>query len=330
MSAAGETDLLDRPADAADDGHLTARVRAMIAETNDILRIELVPVNGETFPPPEPGAHIDLHLPERRMRQYSLTLGSSPTRYVTGVLKEKAGRGGSRYVHEVLRPGDIVQISKPRNAFALTDGERPVALIAGGIGITPILAMADALSRSNRDWRLTYCARSRASAAFLDELASYGDRVRLRFDDEAGSPPDLTAILADALDEADLYCCGPGAMLDAFTEATTSLPEERVHIERFAAARPLVTDGGFLVTLARSGETLSVAADQTILDALIDAGVEVDSSCCVGICGTCETRVLEGVPDHRDTILTEEERSSNATMLVCCSRSKSPELVLDL
>ncbi|MEW5421964.1 oxidoreductase [Amorphus sp. 3PC139-8] len=309
---------------------MPARVRAMIAETDDILRIELVPANGQSFPPPTPGAHIDLHLPERRVRQYSLTLGSCPARYVTGILKEKAGRGGSRHVHEVLRPGDIVQISKPRNAFALADGDRPVTLIAGGIGITPILAMADALSQSGRTWQLAYCARNRTAAAFLEELAAYGDPVRLRFDDEAGSPPDLAEIVADAPEGTDFYCCGPTAMLDAFCEATAGLPEERVHIERFTAARPLVGDGGFLVTLARSGETLSVAADQTILDALLDAGVEVESSCCVGICGTCETKVLEGVPDHRDAILTEEERSSNATMMVCCSRSKSPELVLDL
>ncbi|MAM62352.1 PDR/VanB family oxidoreductase [Maritimibacter sp. UBA3975] len=306
---------------------INVRVKTMTWEAEGIMRVLLAPVTGR-LPPAEPGAHVDLHLPGGAVRQYSLTAGSTPDGYVLGVLREKASRGGSKVVHEALRPGQVVEMSPPRNTFALDDSTAPVLLISGGIGVTPILAMADMLAGTDRDWSMTACARERDVLAFSDELAALG--ARTRFDDEDG-PPDLSAMIAGATRETHLYCCGPTPMLDAFEEAALSagFPTDQIHLERFAPAKPKAGAGEFIVELARSGESIVVPPDKSILDVIEDAGIEANNSCRVGVCGTCETQVLEGEADHQDMILTEEERAEGR-MLICCSRAKTGTLVLDL
>ena len=301
------------------------RLRELRWECEGILRLVLEPIAG-LLSEPEPGAHVDLHLPGGLVRQYSLTVGSSTRAYVIGVLREPKSRGGSTYVHETLRPGALLQISPPRNAFPLDDSADPAFLVSGGIGVTPLLAMAEELSRSDRPWSMMACVRSRAQLAFQEDIARFG--IRVRADDEDGIP-DMAALLADVPDNAHLYCCGPGPMLDAFVEATAARDPSRVHLERFEPVKPKAGEGEILVELARSGETIVVPSDKTILEALQEAGIDAPSSCRVGVCGTCEVQVLAGEPDHRDLILTDEEHAAGR-MLLCCSRSKTQTLVLDL
>ncbi|MEC7764989.1 MAG: PDR/VanB family oxidoreductase [Pseudomonadota bacterium] len=306
---------------------IDVRVKTMTWEAEGILRLLLAPVSG-ALPAPEPGAHVDVHLPGGAVRQYSLTAGSNAQSYVLGVLREKASRGGSKAVHDALRPGQVIAISRPRNTFALDGTTAPALLISGGIGVTPILAMADALSRSDRDWSMTACARSRDVLGFADELAALG--ASTRFDAEDGMP-DMAALIADAAPDAHLYCCGPTPMLDAFEAAAqdAGFPPEQIHLERFAPAKPKAGAGEFIVELARTGETLVVPADKSILETIHDAGIDAKNSCRVGVCGTCETQIIEGEADHQDMILTDEERAEGR-MLICCSRAKTGTLVLDL
>ncbi|MEZ5652556.1 MAG: PDR/VanB family oxidoreductase [Burkholderiaceae bacterium] len=308
-----------------DSTPIDVRLRTIRWECDGVLRLTLEPLVG-VLPAPEPGAHIDLHLPGGFVRQYSLTIGSSERRYVIGVLREPHGRGGSIALHDGLRAGDRLRISAPRNAFALDGGEAPVWLLGGGIGITPLLAMAEHLSGTRRSWSLTACVRSRERLAFADEIARLGGRVHV--DDEAGLP-DLHTLVAAAPANARLYCCGPGPMLDAFIAATVGREPDLVHLERFTPAAPELGSGELRVELARSARTVIVAGNQSILDAILAAGVDVPNSCRVGVCGTCETRVLRGEPEHHDLVLTDEERAQGRMML-CCSRALGDTLVLDL
>lgn len=314
--------------------NLNARIRMIRHEAERVLSIELVPVNGETFPLFTAGAHIDLHLSNGITRSYSLVNSAGDTsRYVIGVLNDEKSRGGSRYVHEQLRCGAIVEIGKPRNNFALDESAASTVLIAGGIGITPMLCMYRRLREAGRDVRLVYCSRSRAQAAFLDELESLGGDVQLHFDDEHdGRPFDLTAFLAGQRDDVHAYCCGPNAMLNGFEAACAAAGIGDVHLERFAASSPVTAalQTGYTVELARSGRTLNVPAGKALLDVLLDADVEVDYSCREGLCGACETRVLGGCPEHRDSVLTQSERTAGNVMMICVSGAKSATLVLDL
>ncbi|USQ84460.1 PDR/VanB family oxidoreductase [Streptomyces phaeoluteigriseus] len=282
---------------------------------------------GEPLPAWEPGAHIDLLLGPGLERQYSLC-GDPADRSVwrVAVLREPLGRGGSAHVHERLRPGDTVRVRGPRNHFALRPAPR-YRFVAGGIGITPILPMLAAAEAAGAEWSLLYGGRSRASMAFTGELERYGDRVTLAPQDEAGLL-DLDSVL-DALPEGTLvYCCGPGPLLDA---VEARCPSDALHVERFRAKeRPGGEDGGFEVELARSGRTLTVAPGVSVLDTVRAAGVEVLFSCAEGTCGTCETDVLDGTPDHRDSVLTDEEREAGETMMICVSRCRGKRLVLDL
>ena len=257
------------------------------------------------------------------------------SRYVIAINKDVSGRGGSSFAHDTIKAGDIVTVSAPRNNFALHEGAGYSVLIAGGIGITPLMSMIRRLETLARPWKLFYAARTRQAAAFLDDLDAIRSNAQLNlhldFDDErAGCMFDLAAIVTNAPAHAHLYCCGPVPMLEAFEKATADRPADHVHVEYFQARGTPALDGGFEVRLARSNRTIAVEPGKTILDALLDAGVSANHSCAEGVCGTCETRVIEGMPDHRDQFLSPEERAANKTIMICCSGSKSDTLVLDL
>ena len=251
------------------------------------------------------------------------------------VNKDAASRGGSKFMHETVRAGDIVTIGVPRNNFPLVESAEHSVLVAGGIGITPIWCMIQRLQAIGRSWELYYAARNRQSTAFLDELRDldHGIHLNLHFNFDAesdGKMLDLAAIVQTATPATHLYCCGPIPMLVAFEKATTGIPPERIHVEYFAAKDSAAAEGGFAVELARSQRSLFIPVGKTILDTLLDENIDVAYSCMEGICGSCETRVLEGIPDHRDLVLTKEEKAANKTMMICCSGSKSKKLVLDL
>ena len=299
--------------------------------SDGVVRLTLRHPDGESLPAWEPGAHLDLVLRDDLVRQYSLC-GDPADRSVlqVAVLHEPAGRGGSAYVHDQLSPGELVRIRGPRNQFRLIDAPRYL-FIAGGIGITPILPMIGRAQAQGADWQLVYGGRSRASMAFHEELtARYGNRVSVHPRDESGLL-DLDGLLGRPQAATAVYCCGPESLLTAVEQHCASWPAGALHVERFSAKAGAVGESTtFEVELARSRITVTVPADRSILEAVEDAGAPVLSSCQQGICGTCETPVLEGVPDHRDSLLTEDERAANSTMMICVSRACSRRLVLDL
>ncbi|MFF5937892.1 PDR/VanB family oxidoreductase [Streptomyces sp. NPDC012508] len=303
-------------------------VHRMTWEADGVLSVELVHPDGKPLPAWTPGAHVDVHV-GGFVRQYSLCGDpQSAGVYRIGVLNEPASRGGSRHVHTALRPGQQVTVSEPRNHFALEDAGGYV-FVAGGIGITPLLAMAREAERRGARWRLVHGGRTRASMAFTAELTALGGgALTLVPQDEAGHI-DLDAALAGLDEDTLVYACGPGPLLAAVEERC---PPERLRLERFSA--PVVErggeDGGFEVECRTSGLTLDVGPGTSILDAAEAAGLDVRSSCRDGICGSCETRVIDGVPDHRDFLLSEAEHAVNATMMICVSRCASGRLVLDL
>ena len=315
---------------------IRVRVRSVAWEAESICSYELCPLDGQALPPFTAGGHIDLHLAGGLVRSYSLINSQDErTRYVIAVNKSATGQGGSRHIHERIRPGDIIEISSPRNNFALDESASRSTLIAGGIGITPILCMIRRLEELGRSWELFYCARTRSSAAFLDALASFEaakpGRVHLNFDQEPnGRMLELTPIVAAAASGTHFYCCGPASMLKAFQAATVHLDAGRVHLEYFTAPEPAAASGGFSIVLARSGQTLVVPPARSILDVVEDAGIDVQYSCRQGICRSCETSVLEGTPEHRDHVLSPQERAANRTMMICCSGCQGDRLVLDL
>lgn len=295
-------------------------------------------LEGQTLPRAEAGAHIDLHLAPGLIRQYSLIHPSdTPDSYVVGIKKDPSGRGGSRHAHDKLRVGDVLEVGGPRNHFTLVEDAPFSVLIAGGIGITPIFAMAQRLTRLGRPFALHVSNRCRADAALLAEIARL-DGVQLHFDDEAGGRHlDLAAVVDAAPDGAHFYCCGPAPMLDAYRNACATHPVDHVHFEIFNAPPPALgaTNGGagsanFTVRLARSGRDIDIPADASILDSLRSQGIEAQSSCEAGICGMCETAVLQGEVEHHDHVLSPQDQASNTRMMICCSRAKSPLLVLDL
>ena len=282
---------------------------------------------GEELPGWEPGAHVDVVLGPGLERQYSLCGDpADSSAWRIAVLREPEGRGGSAYVHGQLALGDRVRIRGPRNHFALKPAPR-YRFVAGGIGITPILPMLAAAEAAGAEWTLLYGGRTRESMAFTEELGRYGDKVTFAPQDETGLL-DLDSEIGGLADGTLVYCCGPGALLDAVESVC---PAGALHVERFA---PKAQQGGedseFEVVLQRSGRTLTVPVDVSVLDTVRGAGVEVLYSCTEGTCGTCETDVLEGTPDHRDSVLSDEEREAGETMLICVSRCRGPRLVLDL
>jgi vanillate O-demethylase ferredoxin subunit len=315
---------------------LQVRVKRISYEAESINSYELVAPAAHDLVPFTAGSHIDLHLSNGLIRSYSLINDQSErNRYVVAINKETASRGGSSYAHETLRAGSLITISHPKNNFTLEESARHSVLIAGGIGITPLLSMIRRLDALGRSWELHYAARTRPAAAFLDELSSLRSGssagVFLHFDQEnAGRTLDLATIVKNTPVDAHLYCCGPVAMLEAFETATADRPADRVHVEYFKAKEKPASEGGFEVKLARSNRVVKVEPGKTILNALLDAGIMVNYSCSEGVCGTCETRVIEGMPDHRDLFLGKEEHAANRTIMICCSGSKSSTLVLDL
>lgn len=302
-----------------------------------IAMFELVHAEGGNLPAFSAGSHIDVEVEKGVTRQYSLCNDSGEShRYQIAVLKEPASRGGSLAMHESVRVGDELNISPPRNHFPLAHGAAESLLLAGGIGITPLLCMAERLAALGASFRLHYCTRSPERTAFLDRIQAspFSDRVTFHFDDgEAAQKLDLRRTLLAASSECHLYTCGPKGFMDAVlgTARSTGWSEERLHYE-FFNAQPvkLASDGSFDVKLASSGRVIPVAADQTVIAALRAHDVEVTTSCEQGVCGTCLTRVLTGIPDHRDMYLTPDEQAANDQFLPCCSRAKTAQLVLDL
>jgi ferredoxin-NADP reductase len=298
---------------------------------DDVVELTLAAADGGPLPTWKPGAHIDLHLAGELTRQYSLCgdPGQGHT-WRIAVLREKAGRGGSAYVHDTLAPGTKLSASEPRNNFELLPADR-YRFVAGGIGITPLLPMIAQAEAEGVDWSLLYGGRTRASMAYLDELAGYGAKVLVRPQDEYGLL-DLATLGREVHEGSLIYACGPEPMLNAVAEASAHWPPGSVRVERFIpveVAEPARLES-FEVVLARSGLTLTVEPGRSILEAADKAGVPVLFSCREGTCGTCETEVLEGEPEHRDSLLTEQERAANDTMFICVSRSLGPRLVLDL
>jgi len=310
---------------------IDAELTAVRPVARDINAYELRASDGRKLPPAAAGAHIDLHLANGLVRQYSLISPEpDPAAYVVAVKRDAQSRGGSRFIHENLRPGARLKISAPRNNFPLDERAPHTVLIAGGIGITPIWSMVQRLEALGRPWRLHYACRSRDDAAFRVELESRTS-AGFHFDDEAGGKVlDVGAVVASAPSTAHLYCCGPAPMLAAFEAAAAGWPRAQVHVEYFTAKDAPATEGGFVIELRRSGRELVVPAGKTILETVRAAGIDAPSSCEAGICGTCETRVIAGIPDHRDQWLSEEERAANKTVMICCAGCTSERLVLDL
>jgi len=296
----------------------------------DIKLFEMSPATEGPLPAASAGAHIDVELP-MGLRQYSLVVDprANNERYVIAVKDDANGRGGSRYMHSALKVGDVLNVSAPRNHFPLEENAPHVVLIAGGIGITPIWSMLQRLDAIGKSWTLHYACRSRDDMAFLDALDGRPN-VHLHFDNEAGGPLDLTRIVSELPPQSHVYCCGPLPMLAAFEAATRHIDADRKHVEYFQAKDAPATDGGFTVRLSRSGLELFVPKGKTILDVVELAGISVESSCTEGTCGACETKVLEGIPDHRDTVLSAARKASNKMMMICCSGSKTATLVLDI
>ncbi|MBT2339788.1 MULTISPECIES: PDR/VanB family oxidoreductase [Pseudomonas] len=315
---------------------IEVQVMARHNEALDICSYELTRVDGQPLPAFTAGAHIDVHLPGGLVRQYSLCNHPEERhRYVIGVLKDPASRGGSRSLHEQIQPGARLLVSEPRNLFPPAVDARRNLLFAGGIGITPLLCMAEHLAQSGALFELHYCCRSRERAAFVERLrrSPYADRVFLHFDEEPETRLDATRLLATPAEDLHLYVCGPGGFMQHIldTAKVQGWQEPRLHREYFAAA-PVDTraDGSFRVKLASSGQVFDVPADHSVVQVLESHGIEIPISCEQGVCGTCLTRVLEGVPEHRDMFLTEAEQACNDQFTPCCSRSKTPLLVLDL
>lgn len=316
---------------------LRVRVARKTTEAEGICSFELTDAAGAALPAFTAGAHLDVQVPGGPTRQYSLCNNPAEMhRYLIAVLHEARSRGGSAGMHERVREGDLLDISPPKNHFALAEDATSHVLLAGGIGVTPILAMAERLHTRGADFAMHYCTRTRSRAAFAVRLAQapFSAQVHLHFDDgDAAQRLDLAALLQAPVPGRHLYVCGPQGFMDAVlgTARKQGWPEAQLHYEFFSAA-PVDTAGdrGFEVQLARSGRVIAIPAGCSVVHALADAGVFVATSCEQGVCGTCLTRVMAGTPDHRDQYLTPEEQAAGDQFLPCCSRAKTARLVLDL
>jgi ferredoxin-NADP reductase len=311
------------------DLRLKVAGRRQIADR--VVEIELTSACGGRLPDWAPGAHVELTLGPGLIRHYSLCSDAGDPQWRVAVLEENPGRGGSAYVHKSLRVGDELSSSAPRNNFPLQLSERPLLFVAGGIGITPILPMVRAAAAAGADWHLLHLARSPGAAVYVDELSPFAGNVTNHVDTDGG-PIDLPAAL-DVLggNRADVYACGPVGLLSALEEYAAQRSGCRLSLERFVGTphSPSTGDHAFVVETA-GGMAIEVPEETSVLDALTAAGIRILSSCREGVCGTCETPVIDGVPDHRDDVLSDEDRASGETMMVCVSRCIGKRLVLDV
>lgn len=316
-----------------DDATITAVVADQWTAADGVKAVELAAADGAPLPPANAGAHVDVHLPDGLIRQYSLMTPGEP-RYRLGVLRDESSRGGSAYIVERLRLGDRLAISAPRNHFALDESGEDYVLIAGGIGITPLFAMAMRLTSLGRRFQLHYLVRSRTRAAFARTLAERlpASALTLHAEDECGRP-DLTTLVGAPAPGRQLYVCGPGGLLDAVADTTRDWPTGSVRSERFrndAAPADTAAEQPCRIELHRSGRELTLEPGESVLECLNRAGVTVETVCQDGICGTCAVPVIEGEVDHRDAIQTDDEKAAGDLMFVCVSRPRSERLVLDL
>ena len=296
---------------------------------------ELADPEGHLLPSFTAGAHVDIQIPGGPRRSYSI---SSPpgerSHYRITVKRDPSSRGGSAWLHEHARVGMRLQVHGPRNHFELDEGAPHSVLVAGGIGITPLLPMICRLAELGRPWSLHYSARSAEEMAFDSELqqlqARSGGELRRYLTAGGGERMDLPTLVGEAPAGAHFYCCGPAPLIDAFLAATSQCPSSRVHYERFSATQAADLGGGYALELARDGRRITVPAGQSMLDALLDAGLDLPYSCTQGICGSCRVGVLDGQPEHRDECLSEQERAGNRVVIPCCSGAATPVLLLDL
>lgn len=312
---------------------MTIDVKIIQKETiaDRIVQLVLARPNGRDLPPFEPGAHVDVHIDQSTVRQYSLVPSGSAAHYAIAVLDDPNGRGGSSKVHRNLQVGDGVQISEPRNQFPLEEAEHSI-LIAGGIGITPILAMADSLSRQRRSFELHYCCRAQRNAAFYTVIrqSPWAANTRFYFDEE-GQQFD-PSVLANASEHTRMYVCGPEGFIQYVRDNAARLgwPEHRVHYELFQKSVADGTGHGqrFQLHIDGTDQVIDVEASETALEALSRSGIDVPCSCEQGICGTCVLAVVEGLPDHQDMFLTDSEKQANNQFTPCCSRALTPVLTI--
>lgn len=318
---------------------LQVRVHQVRYEAVDVISLLLVDPCGAELPDYAAGAHIDVHLPNGLIRQFSLC--GPPTdkhSYLFGILKEAPGTGGSKFIHEKIQVGDLLEISEPKNLFKLNSHAERHLLIGGGIGITPILSMSYVLEQQKAEYILHYCSRSPEKTAFREELVDVVQHGQLCFHFDGGNPEnglDIKAELRNYVNGTHLYCCGPQGMMNAVRDFSSHWPVGTVHFEYFTQdALPTkesdetTEDSEFQIKLASDDRVFTVPAHKSIVDVLRENGIFIETSCEDGFCGTCLTRYLEGQPDHRDEVLDDEDHEEY--VLICCARSKSPELVLDL
>ena len=313
---------------------ISAYVSAIKLEADGVLLFEIKRAGGGALPEFSAGAHIEIYLKDGLSRCYSLLNDPANSEtYEIAVAKSANSRGGSKFIHENLRCGQRVDISTPRNNFQLFEKASRSILIAGGIGITPLWSMAQRLSALGKTWELHYIARNAEKAALYDEISRkrLPGTIYFHFTKGTGSSRKYLKDLLERDDgESHLYCCGPSGMIESFLHHTQSLPAERVHFEFFSAQKEVSTDGGFHVELAKSGKTIIVDRGKTILDTLLENDIAIMNSCREGICGACEVKLIDGQADHRDSILSDDEKKANKSIFVCCSGSQGGKLVLDI
>ncbi|MEP6824717.1 MAG: PDR/VanB family oxidoreductase [Ramlibacter sp.] len=316
--------------------NLSVRVLKKTMEAEGIASYELARADGAALPAFSAGSHIDVQLPGGLTRQYSLCNDAAEQhRYRIAVLRDPASRGGSLAMHDSVHEGDVIRISAPRNHFPLQHGARSL-LFAGGIGVTPLLCMAQRLAITGADFQMHYCTRSAERTAFRAEIAesAFASRVQFHFDaGDAAQRLDAAAVLASPDPATHLYVCGPTGFIDhvVSTAKAKGWPAAQIHLEYFGAApQDTSADGSFEVKIASTGKRYAIGKEDSIVHVLLQHGIEILTSCEQGVCGTCITRVLEGEPDHRDLYFTDEEKAKNDQFTPCCSRAKSPVLVLDL